>query len=75
MTQNGAIAIEMKQATLADLITVSNVLMEAADWLSATGRPMWKDSELDPDRLWQDVASGLFYLARCDGEPAGMNIR
>ena len=68
---NGALAIEMKQATLADLITVSNVLMEAADWLCTTGRPMWRDSELDPDHLRQDVASGLFYLARCDGEPAG----
>jgi len=63
--------IEVKQATLADLVTVSSILKEAADWLRMTGRGMWRDDELDPDRIHQDVAAGLFNLAHYDGEPAG----
>jgi hypothetical protein len=50
--------IEVKQATLADLVTVSSILKEAADWLRMTGRAMWRDDELDPDRIHQDVAAG-----------------
>jgi GNAT superfamily N-acetyltransferase len=63
--------IEVKQATLADLVTVSSILKEAARWLQATGRAMWRDDELDPERIHQDVAAGLFNLGHCDGEPAG----
>jgi GNAT superfamily N-acetyltransferase len=63
--------IEVKQATLADLVTVSSILKEAADWLRATGRPMWRDDELDPERIHQDVAAGLFNLGHYDGVPAG----
>jgi len=63
--------IGVKQATLADLVTVSSILKEAADWLRMTGRGMWRDDELDPDRIHQDVAAGLFNLAHYDGEPAG----
>jgi hypothetical protein len=43
--------IEVKQATLADLPTVSSILKEAAGWLQATGRAMWRDDELDPERI------------------------
>lgn len=63
--------IEVKQATLADLVTVSSILKEAADWVRMTGRGMWRDDELDPDRIHQDVAAGLFNLAHYDGEPGG----
>jgi hypothetical protein len=38
--------IEVKQATLADLVTVSSILKEAAGWLQATGRVMWRDEAL-----------------------------
>jgi GNAT superfamily N-acetyltransferase len=63
--------IELRQATLADLVTVSTILKEAADWLWTTGRTMWRDEELNPDRVHNDVEAGLFYLAHYDGEPAG----
>jgi ribosomal protein S18 acetylase RimI-like enzyme len=63
--------IEMKQASLADLVAVSTILKEAADWLRSTGRTMWRDDELDPDRISKDVEAGLFHLARHEGEPAG----
>jgi len=65
------IMIEVKQATMADLVLVSSILKEAADWLRATGRSMWRDDELDPERIYQDVAAGLFNLAHYDGQPAG----
>jgi GNAT superfamily N-acetyltransferase len=63
--------IEMKHAALADLFTVSSILKEAADWLRATGRAMWRDDELNPDRIQQDVEAGLFHLAHYEGERAG----
>jgi GNAT superfamily N-acetyltransferase len=63
--------IEVKQASLADLLTVSGILKEAASWLRATGRPMWRDDELNPDRIHEDVQNGLLYLALYDDEPAG----
>ena len=37
--------IEVKQAALADLVTVSSILKEAAGWLRVTGRAMWRDDE------------------------------
>jgi GNAT superfamily N-acetyltransferase len=63
--------IELNQASLSDLVTVSTILKEAADWLRTTGRAMWRDDELDSDRVHKDVEAGSFYLAYYDGEPAG----
>jgi GNAT superfamily N-acetyltransferase len=63
--------IEVKQATLADLLTVSSILKEAAAWLQGTGREMWRDDELDPERIHEDVAAGLFNLGHYDEVPAG----
>ncbi len=63
--------IEVKLATRADLIVVSGILKGVADWLRETGRSMWRDDELNPDRISDDVEAGLFYLAYSDAEPAG----
>jgi ribosomal protein S18 acetylase RimI-like enzyme len=63
--------IEVKSATLADLIIVSSILKEAADWLQTTGRLMWRDDELEPDRISHDVETGSFHLAYFNGEAAG----
>ena len=46
--------IEVKQATLADVVSVSGILKEAADWLRATDRSMWRDDELNPDRIQRE---------------------
>jgi hypothetical protein len=54
--------IEVKPATQADLIIVSSILKEAADWLQTTGRLMWRDDELEPDRISHDVETGSFPL-------------
>ena len=63
--------IEVRQATLTDLAIVSSILKEAADWLQATARRMWRDDELEPDRISHDVEAGSFHLAHFDGQPAG----
>ncbi len=63
--------IEVKPATLADLVIVSGILKAAAGWLRDTGRPMWRDDELDPDKINGGVKASLFHLAYYDGEPAG----
>jgi ribosomal protein S18 acetylase RimI-like enzyme len=65
------VMIEMKQASLADLVAVSTILKEAADWLRTTGRAMWREDELNPDRIYKEVEAGSFYLAVQAGEPAG----
>jgi GNAT superfamily N-acetyltransferase len=61
----------IKPATQTDLSIVSDILQEAAEWLRVTGRPMWRNEELLPDRIAQDVQTGLFHLAYDANEPAG----
>jgi GNAT superfamily N-acetyltransferase len=50
---------------------VAGILREAAHWLEERGIAMWRDDELLPTRIAEEVHSGLFFLAECDGEPAG----
>jgi GNAT superfamily N-acetyltransferase len=64
--------ISVRQATCEDTEKVSNVLREAARWLEQTDRLMWRDNELMPERVAEDVAAGLFYIAECYGEAAGV---
>lgn len=63
--------VSIRQATPQDLETVSGILLEAAHWLTDTGKPMWRDEEIVPARIAADVAAGSFFLAECDGEAAG----
>ena len=50
---------------------MSAILAEAADWLIARGMSMWQEGELAADSISADLADGLYYLAECDGVPAG----
>lgn len=61
----------IRPATLNDLESVSSILGEAARWLEDAGMLMWRDAELSPARIADDVSGGLFFLAECDGIPAG----
>ncbi|MCC5624060.1 GNAT family N-acetyltransferase [Nostoc sp. CHAB 5715] len=63
--------ISIRQATIQDTVIVSNVLLEAALWLQERGMPLWRDSEVSPESISQDVANGLFFIAEWAGEPAG----
>ncbi len=55
-----------------DTETISRILHEAARWLEQTGRPMWRDDELLPSRLADDVRAGAFHIAMYRTEPAGV---
>ena len=63
--------LSIRQATARDLDEVAGILHEAAHWLEESGMAMWRDDELLPIRIAEDVRSGLFFLAECDGEAAG----
>ena len=63
--------IEVRAATAADAPAVAAILAEVDAWVAQLGTPMWELGEVDEDRIGHEVASGLFFLALCDGEPAG----
>ncbi len=65
-------ALIIRQATQADTGVVVEVLKEAAHWLEQCGQLMWRDEELVSERIEGDVATGLFFIAECDGEVAGV---
>jgi N-acetylglutamate synthase-like GNAT family acetyltransferase len=63
--------LSIRQATLQDIDVVSDILREAAAWLKQSGMPLWRQDELHLNNISTEVRSGLFFLAECDGEPAG----
>ena len=63
--------IEVRAATAADAPTVAAILAEVDAWVAQLGTLMWELGEVDESRIATEVASGLFFLAWCDGEPAG----
>jgi GNAT superfamily N-acetyltransferase len=64
-------SLVIRQADVAETAAVSAVLSEAAAWLAATGRPMWKADELSPARIAADVGNRLFHVAVIDGDIVG----
>jgi GNAT superfamily N-acetyltransferase len=64
--------VEIRQAAPGDAAAVAAVLREAAAWLDSRGETLWRMDELAGDRIASEVESGLFWLARVDGEPAGV---
>jgi GNAT superfamily N-acetyltransferase len=61
----------MKQARPGEEAIVSTILGEAAAWLISRNLSMWQPGELESDSIVADVAEGLYFLAECDGQPAG----
>jgi GNAT superfamily N-acetyltransferase len=62
----------IRQATRQDTEKIADVLREAARWLQRSDKAMWRDDELVPSRFAADVNAGLFFIAECDGEVAGV---
>jgi GNAT superfamily N-acetyltransferase len=62
----------IRPATPDESETVSAILQEAARWLEGTGKPMWRDSELLPSCIADDVNADLFFIAMLNTEPAGV---
>ena len=62
--------LAIRQATRADAQLISEILLEAARWLEHEGMPMWRDDELLPARLMEDVSAGLFFIGEIADEAA-----
>jgi GNAT superfamily N-acetyltransferase len=62
----------VRQATGQDTDTVVEILREAARWLEERGTPMWRDGELVPARLAEDIEAGLLFIADCGRDAAGV---
>lgn len=62
----------IRQATQQDAENVAGVLGEAVRWLEQRGMAMWRADEMLPSRIAEDVDAGLFIIAECDGETAGV---
>jgi hypothetical protein len=69
LSTNNLMGLEIRQATAADVDTVSSILLEAANWLKDRDMPMWRVNELLPERVADDVRDGLFFLGDSSGEP------
>ena len=59
----GVTTLHIRPATVHDIAAVSDVLREADSWLEQRGQALWRDDELQPDRIAPDVAHGLYWLA------------
>ncbi|MEI8063824.1 MAG: GNAT family N-acetyltransferase [Verrucomicrobiota bacterium] len=62
----------IRQAKPQDSENVAGILREAAQWLEQRGMALWRADELLSSRIAADVAAGLFFIAECDGEAAGV---
>lgn len=64
--------IAFRKASVSEAALVSGILTEAAQWLDASGRALWRVEELTAERILPDVAAGDFHIADVGGEPAGV---
>ena len=62
----------VRQATLKDLLVVSDILSETASWLKQRNMTLWTEEEISPEAIRFDIQSGLFYLASCEDYSAGV---
>ena len=62
--------LEVRQARLEDVDVVGDILREAAGWLRASGRELWREDELTSSMVAADIESGGVFLASIEGEPA-----
>jgi GNAT superfamily N-acetyltransferase len=63
--------IIIRQAGVADVYIVSEILIEAASWLENKGIPLWNVNDLSEESLHEDVMSGFYILAEANNKPAG----
>jgi GNAT superfamily N-acetyltransferase len=63
--------IEIVQANPNQVAEVSAVLQEVAVWLENKGIKLWEANELAPEKVENQVKTGMFWLAKIDNEIAG----
>src|SRR5437660_11881337 len=65
-------SVNIRQATDQDSNFVIDVLREAAQWLEERGIALWRGREWASEGIAADVADGLFFIADCSGNAAGV---
>lgn len=65
-------SLQIRQAQMDNVDDVSGALMEVAAWLEQSGMTLWRDNELLPEKIREEVEAGLFYVAELQGEIAGV---
>ena len=63
--------IVIRQAGIADLQFISEILIEAESWLEKRGILLWNVRDLSEDSLREDVASGFYILVEANGKLVG----
>lgn len=66
------LSVSVRQATLDDLSTVSDILDEAASWLKQQDMALWERVEISPEAIYKDIELGLFHVAFAEGCSAGV---
>jgi GNAT superfamily N-acetyltransferase len=66
-----AMTLSIRQASCEDTATVVQILQEAARWLEERGQTLWRDAELQPERIASEVQQGLYFLAEDSGAAKG----
>ena len=61
---NKAHPVEIVQASQADAPAASTVLIDAARRLQERGEALWKEEELGPEQLIEEIAAGRLYLIK-----------
>jgi GNAT superfamily N-acetyltransferase len=59
----GGAALRVRRAGSEDCAVVVQILQEAARWLEQRGQVLWRDAELQPERIAMEVRQGLYRLA------------
>lgn len=66
------LSISVRQANIADLETVSEILTEAALWLDRQNMSLWQQEHISLSVIDRDIELGLFYIAFYEGMAAGV---
>lgn len=63
--------IVVEKAAASETETISAILHESAAWLIGRGEKLWELDELYSAKIAEQVRSGMFRLAKINGEAAG----
>jgi GNAT superfamily N-acetyltransferase len=67
-------SISVRQATIDDLSTVSDILSEAVAWLDRENMTLWQPEHISKSAITKDIELGLFYIAFHEDIAAGVVI-
>ncbi len=63
--------IIIEQAKIGDVAIIAGILREAAEWLESKNIPLWQSGWITPEKIAPDVESGMYWLAKIEGETVG----